>query len=427
VDDEPQIGPAPRLKRGGIPIAYVAGGVLALVVAVGIVVALTWKGPSVVIVPRLDSQNKDQLHLICTNCEDGTTAALGDAKATFKATEADLSLATPLVVGDNPLSILLDRPGWGRDEEIKAVVPIAFRIRADLAGLSGAHPAILVRVQAVSGTVIRIADKPVALDAHGEAVYSLDVSTQTNGWADDVKVIDQAISYSIVPPATDGHPGAEQKGSLPVRAGVASLHLDAPGLSPVVETGTFRVAGRTVKGATVTANGQPVPVDADGNFARSYEAPSLGDLTVELRADAPQLASRTARFSVKRVAHLSDEAKNRERAPQVGYGAIVADAAGSVGKPTVVEGDVVDARVAQNQVVALVDDTRGCDDRGATPCIVRVVYAGDDQPSLSRGVHIRAYGQVTGVVAAGTAAGGQTPAIPVVQADFVLKGRGSKR
>ncbi len=424
VDDEPAIGPAPRVQRGGVPLAYVAGGVFALVLVFGVAVAFLWKGQSLVVVPRLDAQGHDQLHLECDSCQDGTTAALGASTATFQAKVADLPLAAPLQVGDNPLTIHLDRPRLGRDEDVSVVVPVAYRIKADLSALAGAHPAVIVRVAAVAGTVVQVDGKAVPLDAKGEASYSVDVSAQTTGWADDLRLIDQSIPYSIVTAPTPDRKGAEQRGNLAVRTAIATLHLDAPGPSPVIEAASFRIAGHTVKGGTVTANGQPVPVEADGAFSRAYDAASIGDIAVELRADGPQLASRTARFTVKRVAHLADEARAREKAPWLAYDAILADATGSVGKDTVVEGDVVEARQASNQVVALVDDVRGCKNASTGACLVRVVYAGDEP--MTHGTHVRVYGKVTGVLASSPGAGGASSSVPVVQADFALRGRAGR-
>jgi hypothetical protein len=418
VDDEPAVGPVPRLDRRGVPLAFVAGAVLALVLGFGAAVAFLWKGQSLLVTPRLDDKGNDQLHLVCEGCPDDTTAQLGKVKATFQGKQADLTLPTPLQVGDNSLSIWLDRPRLGRDEEVKVVVPIAFRIKADLSSLTGAQPAVIVQVQAVKGTVVRVDDKPVTLDSTGKGTYSLDVSAQTNGWSDDVRLIDQAIPYTIVSSADPTHLPSEQRGSLAVRAGIASLHLDAPGPSPVIETGTFRIAGRTVKGGTVTVNGQPVSMDPDGSFTRSYDAAAVGDIPVEVRADGPQLASRTAHFTVKRVAHLSDEAKARERSPWVGFDAMAS--AGNVGKAAIVEGDVVEARSASSQVVALVDDTRGCARAAGVACLVRVVYGGDEP--LAHGDHVRVYGRVT-------SAPKPTDARPVpeVAADFVVKGRAGHR
>ncbi len=203
-----------------------------------------------------------------------------------------------------------------------------------------------------------------------------------------------------------------------MRAGIASLHLDAPGPSPVIESGTFRVAGRTIKGGTVTVNGQPASVDPDGSFTRSYDAPAIGEVAVEVRTDGPQLASRTAHFTVKRVTHLSEEAKSRERSPWVGYDAMASSS--NVGKATIVEGDVVEARTVSSQVVALVDDTRGCAHAAGVACLVRIVYGGDDP--LARGDHVRVFGKVTSVPKPADAR-----PVPEVMADFVVKARTGRR
>ena len=241
VDDEPAIGPAPHVQRRGVPLAYVAGGVLALVVVSGLLVALLWKGQSLVVVPRLDAQGRDQIHLTCDSCQEGTVLRSAKRAGTFKAGETDLTLATPLQVGDNALSISLDRPGWGRDEEVSVVVPIAFRIKADVSELTGPHPAVIVRVSAAPGTDVKVDGKPVKLGMKGEGTYTVDVSAQTTGWSDDPRLIDQSIPYSITTAAAGSTPASEQKSTLPVRAGIATLHLDAPGLSSVIEGTSVRI------------------------------------------------------------------------------------------------------------------------------------------------------------------------------------------
>ncbi len=417
VDDEPAVGPAPRVNRSGVPVTLVAGGVFAIVLVVGLAVALLWKGQALVVVPRLDAQGHELVHLTCDSCPDGTLASLGASTAAFHAKDADVLLASALAVGDNPLVIHLARPGLGRSEDVKVVVPIAFRIKADLAALEGPHPAVIVRVQAVAGTVVRVDDKPVTLDAQGSGAYAIDVGAETSGWADDLRLIDLAIPYAITAPASPasraGAAPLEQSGRLAVRAGIATLHLDAPSPTAVIEASSFRVAGRTVKGATVTLNGQPVPVEADGTFARSYDAASLGDVPLELRASAPQLASRTAHFAVKRVARLDAEARRRERAPWLAYDAMLAAGAAATGKDAVVEGEVVESRGSGAQVVALVDDSRGCNRAGSRTCLVRVVASSDDP--LMAGVAVRVYGKV--------AAGADGATVPTVRADFVTRGR----
>ena len=74
------------------------------------------------------------------------------AKATFAAGAADLPLAQPLHVGQNALSLHVDRPGMGRDEVVALSVPVAYRVRADVSAMSGPHPSILIHVEALAGS-----------------------------------------------------------------------------------------------------------------------------------------------------------------------------------------------------------------------------------------------------------------------------------
>jgi RecJ-like exonuclease len=130
-----------------------------------------------------------------------------------------------------------------------------------------------------------------------------------------------------------------------------------------------------------------------------------------VRSSAPQLAPRTAHLVVKRVDHLADEAKARERAPEATYDTIAADIPGAVGKATVVEGDVAEARTTPAQTVAIVDDTRGC---SHAPCLVRVTYGGDTH--FKHGDVLRVYGTVARAVA------NNSSTVPEVEADFVQLG-----
>jgi hypothetical protein len=344
--------------------------------------------------------------LRCETCPDGTFAELEGARATFQNKEADLALANPLKVGNNPLTIHIDRPNLGRDENVQVIVPVAFRIRADLSDLTASHPSILVRVEAVAGTEVQVDGKPVALDASGGGVYATDISGETEGAADELRLIDRIIPYVVTPKS-----GLAEKGKLTVRVGIAPLRLDAPGSHAVVDGGSFRLTGRTARGGSVTANGTPVHAEPDGTFAQPFDVSSVGDLPVEVRASAPQLAPRTAHLVVHRVDHLGDEAKAREKAPEATYDAIAADIPAAVGKATIVEGEVAEARTTPAQTVAIVDDARGC---SRAPCLVRVTYGGDVH--FKHGDIVRVYGRVVRPVAYGSST------VPEVEADFVQLG-----
>ncbi len=411
---------APRkATRTGVPLALVAGGVGVLVLVLGIVVVVMWKSaPPLVVQPRLGEKNNEQLHLVCESCPDGTVASLGTAvaagsesanpKATFKTKECNLDLLTPLKVGDNPIEIHLDRPGIGRDEKVKAVVPIAYRVRADLSDISAEPPAITVRVETLPGTTVLIDGKPVALDASGKGAHAIDITAETEGSTEESRVIEKTVPYEVTLKGQK-----TEKGTVSARVGVAALQVDAPGSHPIFDTPKFFVAGRTVKGAKVTVNGRPIDLTPAGTFGEPFETTSVGDTILTIRATPPQLAARTAHLTVKRVDHLEAEARVFEGVHQLGYDAISANIAASVGQSLVIEGDVLESRTLNHQTILVVNDRRGC---AHLPCPTRVTHGADD--GLRPGDTVRAYGHITRAV---TNADGKV--LPEVEADFLIVGK----
>ncbi len=397
------------VAKKGFPLALVAGGIGTLVLVAGLAVFFLWKGGSALLVsPRLGPSGGEQLHLVCESCKDGTTASLDGAKATFTNNEADLDLKTPLKVGDNPFTIEIDRPSTGRDEIIKAVVPVAYRVRADLADIASDPPVITVRVEALPGTDVRVDGKPVALDVRGTGSFAIDISPETDGPSDEGKVIEKTIPYEVVPKN-----GKAEKGTVAARVGVIPLRVDAPTSHAVTESARFWVAGRTSKGGIVTLNGKPVAVAANGAFGDMTDAPTPGESAIVVRATAPQVAPRTVHLTVKRVQHLEPEAKAFEASPSLGYDAIIGNIAASVGQTIVVEGQVLESRVQNHQTVIIVNDRRGC---AKGPCIARVVHGED--AALKAGETIRAFGRITRAVS--TSDG---KSVPEVEADFVVRGK----
>jgi RNase P/RNase MRP subunit p29 len=412
----------PRIvrKKGGFPLAAVALILGALLLAGGVVIVVLWKGaPPISGQPRATPDGKDVLHLVCEpkSCKDGTVVTLGGAKATFAAGEADLSLATPLHVGDNQLELMVDRPGMGRDEMVKLIVPVAFRVSADVTTMSAPKPGITIRVQAQKGADVRVDDKPLALDANGAAAYAIDETAATEGAADVSRVVSVDVPYVIVLPATAAKksptPPAPQKGTVSARVAVAPLRVDAPGERAVVEEDKVLVAGRAAKGSTVTVDGAAVTVAPDGAFETFVPLPALGDRTIDVRGGTGELMPRTVHLSVTRVTTLVDAAKAYEQQKPIGYDAAMSDLVGKTGSPIVVDGTVLESRPAGHRTYVLVDDRRGCA-RG--PCLARVVV-GRDLP-IVRGDSLKAYGIVARAFAAST---GQT--VPEVEAAFVLRAK----
>ncbi len=374
-------------KRSGIPLAVVAVLVAVLVLAGGITILLLARGaPPITASAKVAADGKEQLHLRCETCKDGTTATCQGAKTTFANKEADLDLPSPLVIGDNAFQIAIDRPGVGRDETVKLVLPLAYRIRGDLEGLSASPPVIQVDVEAQKGASVSVDGKPVALDANGKAILKYDVTQDTTGAADETRTIERKIPYEV-----EDKDHKKSAGDVAVRVAVLPLHVDAPGASSLwTEDAQAWIAGRTSKGAQVTAAGKSLPVAADGSFEGQVDI-APGEQTIDVRTapdGATKAAPRTVTVKVNRVASLSAQGKAFDKSASLGFDAIANDAA-SIGQPAVVVGHVADVRAVHHHTVVLVDDQRGC---SKPPCIVRVDYGGDS--ALRAGDIAVAYGVV---------------------------------
>jgi hypothetical protein len=409
VDDEPVPSAPSRPARRGIPAVVVVGIVTAIVAVGGVVLFFMLRGGAPITAkPAIDAQGRDTLQLRCEGCVDGTVVSIGEAKATLKDETGELVLPAPLRVGDNALTLHIARPGVGREEDQKLVVPIAYRVRADLSTLSAKPAAITVRVDATPGSTVTVDNKPVALDAEGRGAVALDVSSELEGPSIETKIIERKVPYTITP---KGSPA--ESGTVSVRVGAVVLRLDTPLPNAVLQDKTLTVAGQTNPGGTVTIEGKPLAVDAKGGFSGAFELNATGEVKLNLQASAPQLAPRTVQIVVRRADNLEAEAKAFEGASPVAYDAIAANITANVGQKTILEGEVVDATVISHQTIALVENRRGC---SLGHCLARVVYGGD--VPVAKGDSLRVYGRV----ARAFTASGKT--LPEIEAAFIIKGRG---
>ena len=412
VEDDAPAPSAPRRRATrGVPIGVVAAIIGGIVLVGGGIIAALYRGaPPIAAQPKLDAQGNEQLHLRCDNCKDGTIVELDGAKTTFHTGEADLPLTKSLEVGENLITLHVDRPGVGRDETVKLVVPVAFRIRADLANIGAKPPVITVRVAAAPATDVTVDGKALALDPSGKGAYALDVSAETEGLTDELRVIDRKIAYTVTLKGAKA-----ESGVVSARVAVVPIRLDGPSSHAVIDQPSFVLAGQTSIGAAITLNDKPVTVNADGTFAQSFDSKTLGEIPIEIRASAPSRAPRTAHVTVKHVASLEAEAKAAEAQGPLTYDAINADIASKIGQRAVIAGEVVEARVVGHQMIALIDDRRGCANRSAQ-CLARVVTG--EQARVAKGDTVRAYGRVARAV---TATNGKV--VPEIEGDFVVKGR----
>lgn len=402
--------PAPELPaRRGVPMAPVVLGIAVLLALGGVALLLVLRsGPPITAQARVDAKGNDALAVRCPSCPDGTTLALagGAAASEVKAGEALVPLPAPLALGPNELSIVVDRPGKGRDETVKLRVPISYRVRADLSSLAAKPPTITVQVEAVAGTSVEIDGKPVALTA-GKGVVVYPLGADALGASNDTKTFEKALAFKVT--TAD----RSEDGALPLRARIVPLHLDAPGDRAIVDGATCHVTGQTLVGGAVTVAGAPATLGSRGEFAVDHPCAAVGPHPIEVVASAPSFATRAALITVTRVTALEAEAQRWEtRGPAEGapvaFEALASPAA--LGKPGIVEGPVVELRTTNGLSVVLLEHRRNC----KTNCLVRLLYGGPT--TIQKGQSLRAYGYVAEPVTAD----GRT--LPELHAAFVLPG-----
>ena len=376
-----------------------------------VLVAVFWpSAPPLTVRPKADAQGKEALEITCASCPDGTKITIRDVTAMVQDHTAVVALATELSVGENPLKVLVDRPGNGRDETLRVVVHVAYRVRPDLATLQGDRPAISIVADAAPGTSVALGEnggKPMQL-VDGRGLEKIDVVDALTGISDDVKTLSRQVPYVVTSAS-----GATEAGVVSVSVGIVPLHIDAPGTRVTTDQPSFVLAGHTLKGAEVIAAGRPIPVKPDGTFAQVMNVSSVGATQIEVRAKMPDMAPRLLPIRVRRVDSLDVAAKEFMAEQPLDFHGV--DAADAIGKPVLLGGEVLETRRQGYQTISLLDVGKsfGCaGDKGA--CNVRLVQGGES--SAKKGDKIRAYGRV------GAPFTGAGKPVPEVLVEFTQKG-----
>lgn len=395
---------APPSARGSLPrgaFVLLAAG-LALLVAAG-AFALLWQAPKPLSVAiSADASGKDRIDLVCEQCPDGTLITLNENRAEVSGRKAYLTLAEPLPLGESRVNFGLQRPGAAEPEHVElALPPVEYRIRPDTSSLGGDQPRLTLKIAAIPGSKVEIAQQLVALDGEGKGEIAVDLSGQLIGPASEVTTIEQSIAYTITPPS-----GKVYDGELAFKIGVTPLLLEAPGIDTITDLARFMLAGRTTKGAELWVAGTTIAVDASGRFAQLMSIDSVGETRVTVRATKPGLAPRFASFRLQRVESLENElaARRRKAVPLADVTRTVSD---HVGSTVIVSGRVEEARVDGHHSLIILQADGDC---GGRSCLVRLVYGG--LRKLARGENITAIGRLQGTVGAANT-GGEVPEVDV--------------
>lgn len=404
----------PRLERAvREPPASGSRGAVAIVVAAGILAAgavlfvALWPGRTPVSGrSATDAQGREGVEIACKSCPDGTHISIDAASAPVSAGAAFVALTKPLSAGDNRFKVRIDRPKGGRDETVPLNVYLPYRIRPELGTLQGEKPAIQVVVETAPGSRVTLDGKPIPLVGN-RAVEAFDVMEACTGLTGETRSLSRQIPYVVT--SKDGEP---ERGSVNVMVSIVPLEIDAPGSSVVIDSPSFVLAGRTVKGAELFAAGKPIPVKPDGSFAHVMNVSSIGATQIEVRAKLAGMAPRLTRIKVRRVDDLERAAREFASESPIQFASLGSDVARHAGKPIVIGGQVIEAKRDNHRTTMLLDvgPSAGCKD-----CSVQLVQGANN--SAQPGDKITAYGRVLRAVRLPSGAD-----VPEIEVDFTVKG-----
>ncbi len=392
-------------KKGGVSLALGVGIAAVVVLLLGVGIFFVARGSAPIKASAgVDDTGHDVLAVRCEGCPDGTIIKDGPSAATISKGAARLALATPLRVGNNDLTLHVDRPGVGRDEEVKLVVPVSYRLRADAATVEQWPPKFVFRAEAAKGVRIEVDGAPITVDANGVGTSELPLGALAEGSSDAVSVFEKVVPYKVVLVG-----GAEEKGTLTLRTRVLPLKLDTPRADAWIFGGTVSIAGQAAPTAKVFINGAAAPVDDRGVF--DVQLP-VGDGHFEVRTERKDAAARGTKVAIRKMTTAERPAaqKDFESKATLKYADYAKDVTPHIGKKVVVDGDVVEARASGKQTVVLVDQRAGC--TGA--CLTRVVVGA--VMTIPRGAKIRVYGHISRKFE-----GSDGTKVPEVDAELVAK------
>jgi hypothetical protein len=383
---------------------------VATVVVIGAVLAAVFWPRSLPIEAQVRAADggNEVLDLVCSSCPDGTNVSWRGNDATFKSGRATLTLPAPLPIGDSTIKVAVDRPGNGRDEELKIPARVAYRIRPDLSTLEADAPSLQVVIEAMEGAQIVLDGEAVNL-RDGRAVKTIDVRKDVSGPdGDPAAQLTRKIAFTVKPPDGD-----EEKGVVAVAVPIVPLVVEAPGRATVTDKPNFYLQGRTTPGAEIVVAGRSIGVSRDGTFSQTMNVSSVGATEIEVRAKMAGRAPRMVRVGVERVADLRSAVKTFEKRGPITVNEATTSPAEARGKAIVLTGEVLEASAVAGITSLIVRPTRpSCGDG----CVVRLVQGRADL-GYSRGSIVRAFGFVNGSISHGGAT------IPDVDVAFSIEER----
>lgn len=327
---------------------------------------------------------------------DGTEVALVNGVAEIPLEGRHLNL------GENPLSLELVSAS-GDAESAEVILDIAYRVRADVSGLSATPPRIAVVVDAAPGSTVTLAEAPLTLDTNGHGEYEVPLALDA-----DTPEFSAEIAYVVNPPNAEA-----STGSVRLRIPRATLDVDRPGARTVTDQDAVSVAGVAANGATLTLDGNAISVE-EGRFEASIDSSATGEQEHVLEARQEGTIPRRRVFQVQRVNNLAEVAASYEIDESLTYARIAEDPNAHRGGRVAFVGQVYNVNV-QGGETTLQMVVQGCA-RGEQ-CPLWVVY-----PSAAN-IELRSWVKVYGELAGEQqyrAVSGEVQTDPRVNASFVI-------
>ncbi|MBL8739918.1 MAG: hypothetical protein JNK04_02455, partial [Myxococcales bacterium] len=367
---------------------------LAPLLVVGAIAAvLLWpSAPPLKAQVRAADGGAEVLDVTCESCPDGTLLTVRDAEAKIAGGKATVPLLAPLAIGDTALTIRVDRPGSGRDEDVSLKVRVAYRIRPDLTTLEADRPSLQIVIEAMEGATVSLDGEDVPLRG-GHAIKTVDITKDVTGPANDAGAqLGRRISYVVKPPD-----GVEEKGVVAVSIPVLPLVIDAPGKAIVTEKATFLLSGHTSPGAEIVVAGRSLGITKDGAFSQTMNVSSVGATEIEVRAKTQGRAPRLVHVAVERVTSLESAVEGFQKRGPLDFAAVSKSIDAAVGKPVALSGEVLEVRSqAGVNTIVLRAESPSCAPSGPA-CVARLLQGRTDL-GIDRSAKIRAFGFVVGPV-----------------------------
>jgi hypothetical protein len=356
-------------------------GILATVLLGVIASALFWwKSLHLTVTVTTSETSAEQLQIVCSACQEGTTLLLDGRSAIFHEGQATLQLQKRLAIGLNRLALEVKRPNRTRSEIVNAIVPVEFRVTSDLSELAKDPPQLLVVVEAVPQTHIQIEDRTFTVGADGKLRIPFDVTTQLTGPSSAVGRFEKKLDYRVTQ-----RDGTVVTGSIVAKSPITPLELVSPGLAFITPKATFTLSGRTSPKAKLTANNHPLVVNSDGAFLQDMALSAPGATRLRVFAHEEGLAPRFVEIALERVVNDRQRAEEMSRNLERNYDSIVQALATKPGSLVALSGEVV-AEETVGPTTRLVIQSN-C---GKPPCLTSVKYGAP--LAIKRGQRIRAIG-----------------------------------